>query len=132
MSDRRCARLLIEAAERDARTLRILLPTEVSDEVFGFHAQQAAEKAMKAQIALLGETYPLTHSNHHLLRRLVDLGVDMEPFVELLDFDPYAVRFRYENLPPHQGPMDRGRAIQLVDALIAEVRQAFRGETESR
>lgn len=112
--------------------MRILRRTEVSDEVFGFHAQQAAEKAMKARIALLGEMVPLTHGNHRLLRRLVDLGVDMEPFTGLLDFDPYAVRFRDEALPRQRSPLDRERAIQLVESLLEEVRRALSRRAEDR
>ena len=32
-----------------------------ADEIAGFLAQQATEKLVKAWIALLGETYPITH-----------------------------------------------------------------------
>ena len=49
MSDVKCARMLLDAAERDVGALRVMLPSgEVSDEVFGFHVQQAAEKSLKA------------------------------------------------------------------------------------
>ena len=40
---------------------------DISDEVLGFHVQQAAEKSLKAWLALLGETYPLTHNLDTLL-----------------------------------------------------------------
>ena len=44
MSDRSCARMLLEAAGRDLEILRLMARTgEGSDEVFGFHAQPAAE-----------------------------------------------------------------------------------------
>ena len=61
MSDPKCARMLLDAAERDVEALRFMCRSdEISDEVFGFHVQQAAEKSFKAWLALLGETYPLT------------------------------------------------------------------------
>ena len=38
-----------------------------ADEIFGFHVQQAAEKLLRAWLALLGEVYPLTHDLDLLL-----------------------------------------------------------------
>ena len=61
MSDRKQARELIEAAERDLSALRGMGDAGVfADEIFGFHVQQAVEKSFKAWLALLGETYPTT------------------------------------------------------------------------
>ena len=37
------------------------------DEIFGFHAQQAVEKALKAWLTEVGVTYPLTHDLSLLL-----------------------------------------------------------------
>ena len=71
MSDPKQARVLLEAAERDASALRGMGDAAVfADEVFGFHAQQAAEKLFKAWLALLGETYPMTHDLSELLELL--------------------------------------------------------------
>ena len=62
MSDLKCARALLDVAEQDILTLRALLAaTEVGDGVFGFHVQQAAEKSLRAWLALLGVKFPLTH-----------------------------------------------------------------------
>ena len=60
MSDPKCAGSMLRAAERDLLTLRSMTAA-APDESFGFHVQQAAEKAFKAWLAVLGETYPLTH-----------------------------------------------------------------------
>ena len=46
MSDPKCARVMLQAAERDVLTLRDM-SSRVPDESFGFHVQQAAEKALK-------------------------------------------------------------------------------------
>ena len=63
MSDAKCAGMLVEAARRDIEALRVMRGTDgIPDEIYGFHVQQAAEKLLKAWIALLGESYPLTHS----------------------------------------------------------------------
>jgi HEPN domain-containing protein len=45
-------------------------PGVFADEVFGFHAQQAIEKTLKAWIALLGQEYPFVHDVDALLNRL--------------------------------------------------------------
>ena len=95
MTDPKCARVLIEAARRDVGALRVMRGSdEVSDEVFGFHVQQAAEKALKARLALLGETYPLTHNLEGLLDLLEGRGVAVEPYRQLAGYTPYAVEFR--------------------------------------
>ena len=70
--------------------------SEAPEESFGFHLQQAVEKATKAWIAGLGGQYPLTDGIETLLRRLEALSMDMAPFEGLAEFTPYAVRFRYE------------------------------------
>jgi hypothetical protein len=45
MSDREHAKEILEAARRDLRALHGMNDPQVfSDEIFGFHAQQAAEK----------------------------------------------------------------------------------------
>ena len=62
MRDLKCVRLLLAAADRDIEILQLMYDsTGGSDEIFGFHAQQAAEKSLKAWLAFLGEVYPLTH-----------------------------------------------------------------------
>ena len=62
MSDLKQARVLLMSAKRDISALHGMADASVfADEIFGFHAQQAAEKLLKAWLALLGETYPTIH-----------------------------------------------------------------------
>ncbi len=61
MSDRKYARALVKAAESDMRALQGMSEPEFfSDEIAGFHAQRAAEKLLKAWLAVLGVSFPLT------------------------------------------------------------------------
>ena len=122
MSDPRCARMLFRAAERDLLTLRSMT-ADAPDESFGFHVQQAAEKAFKAWLALLGEKYPLTHNLEALLDLLAARSVDTEPFQTLIDYTPYAVEFRYEGLESDAEPIDRESALALVAAFLEQVRR---------
>lgn len=124
MTDPKCARVLLEAAGRDLGALRVMRRSdEVSDEVFGFHVQQAAEKALKARLALLGETYPLTHNLEALLDLLKGRGVANEPYRELVGYTPYAVEFRYEGVESGTESIDRDEALSLVESLLEEVRR---------
>ena len=122
MSDVKCARMMYRAAERDVLTLRSMT-ADAPVESFGFHAQQAAEKALKAWLALLGEVYPLTHSIEDLLDLLADRGAPVEPFRSLVDYTPYAVEFRYEGVGPEAEPIDRENAITLVEPLLEQVKR---------
>ena len=121
MSDVKCARMLLDAAERDLLTLRNMT-AGVPDESYGFHVQQAAEKSFKAWLALLGETYPLTHNLEVLVDLLADRGVATKPFQELISYTPYAVEFRYGGAGLTE-PIDRKGALGLVGALLEQVRE---------
>lgn len=56
------ATALLQTARRDHDALlaTAALP-QVADSIYGFHAQQSVEKALKAWLALRDERYPLTH-----------------------------------------------------------------------
>ena len=121
MSDPKCARMLLGATERDVLTLRNMT-AGAPDESYGFHLQQAAEKSFRAWLALLGETYPLTHNLETLVNLLAGRDVDVEAHRELTVYTPYAVEFRYGGLDPGAEPIDRKAALALVEALLEQVR----------
>ena len=122
MSDPKQVRVLLEAAERDASALCGMGdPAVFADEIFGFHAQQAVEKLLKAWLASLGETYPLTHDLASLLDMLKTRGVDIAQFDEMVDYTRYAVRLRYAGADPDGRPLDRDHALGQVEALLEEV-----------
>ena len=124
MSDVKCARVMLQAAERDLLTLRGMT-AGVPEESFGFHVQQAAEKSFKAWLALRGTTYPLTHNLELLLDRLVAQGVATQPFEKLIGYTPYAVEFRYEGIGSSTEVIDREGVLTLVEALLGRVRGEF-------
>jgi HEPN domain-containing protein len=55
------AEVLVRKAEDDANAMRLLADAEVSDEIVGFHAQQAVEKWLKAVLGL-GESSSSTRT----------------------------------------------------------------------
>ena len=124
MSDRKCARAIIKAAEADMRALQGMSDPEFfSDEIVGFHAQQAAEKLLKAWLALLGFTFPLTHDIGALLDLLGESEPDAETFRGLIALNPVAVQFRYEVVGKEMEPLDRGSLVKEL-RLLAERVQA--------
>jgi len=61
------AQLLLRKAEQDAVVVsRAVTDSEISDEIAGFHTQQAAEKAMKAVLSVRGIAYRRTHDLLHI------------------------------------------------------------------
>ena len=123
MSDPKCARVLVEAAERDLSALRGMTDENVfADEIAGFLAQQATEKLVKAWIALLGDSYPITHDIAQLPEVLTARkppGIDLGALVELT---PYAVRFRYAGRLPDAPALDRAKTVVRIDELLEQVR----------
>ena len=121
MSDPKCARALLDAADRDILTLREMT-ARAPDESFGFHVQQAAEEALKAWLCALGQTYPLRHDLDDLFDLLASRGAAVRFFRPLADFTPYAVQFRYEGLGPGHEAVDRPAALARVEELARHVR----------
>lgn len=124
MSDLKCARILIEAADKDMAALRSMGDAAIfADEIFGFHAQQAAEKSFKAWLALLGEIYPLTHDLQRLLEMLIAREPEAGRFEALTDMTSYAARFRYVPQDAPAGSLDREMIVEEVSTLLEEVRR---------
>ena len=57
-------------------------------------------------------------------------GADVARFDGLVDYTRYAVRLRYAGADPGARPLDRPRAIEQVEALLATVRRRL-AETEA-
>jgi HEPN domain-containing protein len=88
---------LLKLAARDYQAALTLAQAEDSQtDAAGFHLQQAAEKSLKAWLALKGIDYPRTHDLNLLLGLLEDQGESVEVFWSLLELNPFAVQFRYE------------------------------------
>jgi HEPN domain-containing protein len=128
MSDREHARALLRMAKRDldAITGMISLAPEsselfFSDEIFGFHAQQAAEKCLKAWVAGLGLRYPRSHDLMVLIELLAEAGEDTVDLETLVDLNPFAVEFRYEVMDPDEDKLDRSGILVKVTTVFDHV-----------
>jgi HEPN domain-containing protein len=112
------AQLLQRKAARDLAVLRKLIgDPAISDETLGFHAQQAAEKLIKALLALGGHEYPRTHDLGLLLDLLASLDVQIpEALLSVEILTPFATVFRYDDLPL-EAAIDRQEWLPLLLAL---------------
>jgi len=123
------ARRLLTAAGKDLQALTGMADPDVfADEVFGFHAQQAAEKILKAWLAWLSIVYPRTHDLSLLLGRLLDEGANVQRWYGLIEYAPYAVQYRYEGFDSMGAGLDRAETVRRLAELMLEVEGMVRRE----
>lgn len=109
---REYAELLLERASSDLAACRVLIANEdMLDDVVGFHAQQAVEKALKVALVLADIDFPRSHD----LRELTDVAIDNhlevpEAIKEARWLTPWAAQLRYEMLEP----LDRDAALTIA------------------
>ena len=116
------ARTLNRMAGKDLKALKAMGDVDAfDDEIFGFHAQQAVEKSLKAWIAALGGTFGFTHDLRILLLTLRGLGCEIEPLKDLVRLNVYAVQLRYEPVESLFGGIDRPAVFARVEALHEKV-----------
>jgi HEPN domain-containing protein len=117
MPHQRHIELLLTKAAQDEYVLDKLLPdADAPVEAFGFHAQQAAEKLLKAIIVAAGSEYGLTHQLADLMDAAREAGADVpSAFDDLRYLTPFAVQFRYDVFPDEpEEPVDKAHTRQLV------------------
>lgn len=108
--------ILARKAQADATVVRkFASSSEITDDIIGFHAQQAVEKWLKAVIASQGTEFEYTHDLHRLLMLAThgsgELPVDTDAVIALTQ---YAVPLRYEDLLDAE-PLDRDATVALVE-----------------
>ncbi len=124
MRDLEQARALLEAVRRDLGALRGMQDAATfADEIFGLHVQPAAEKGLKAWLALEGVVYPRTHDLSRLLNVLTEREAEVAPFQDLIEYNPYAVQLRYETFDSDAESLDREQAIQRSGSFRDHVRR---------
>lgn len=117
------ARGLLLMARKDFDAMRGMIGNSLfADEVFGFHAQQAIEKSLKAWLATRSIDFPLTHDLSRLLGLLEEAGVDVNLFWPLVQYTVFAVQARYEaGLMESEASIDRLAVIAEVEHLVTTV-----------
>jgi HEPN domain-containing protein len=131
MRDLEHAHLMLRLAKDDLTALEVMESSpRISLGIFGFHAQQVVEKALKAWLSLLGVSYPRTHVLYALFALLEAHGTaTISEFRHLQSLTPFGVQFRYEAYANFDEPLDRSEVIRHVNALLTHVETLIR-ETE--
>jgi HEPN domain-containing protein len=113
---------LLQKANNDLTALIHMQDEEAfSEEIFGFHLQQAVEKSLKAWLSVLGILYPKTHDLNLLVSMLEKSGQDISAYENFVEYNVYAVQFRYEDIDITDPPLVRSDCIQQVKDLIDHV-----------
>ena len=128
MGESDAALLLMRKADEGLQALGNMLdPASFSNAIFGFHAQQAVEKATKAWLIVAGWDPPNSHDLRSLFMELEQrCGVDAVQLRLLLELNAYAVRWRYGD--DSTGPvLNRLAVLGKVVAFTALARAAVVG-----
>jgi HEPN domain-containing protein len=109
--------LLRKAAQDEALLDQVLTSDQVSDEIIGFHCQQAVEKILKALLSDLEIRFRKTHELGALAALLSQSGYRLPEELENLDMlTPFSSIYRYED---YEAPisLDRIAARETVRQL---------------
>jgi len=112
-------------AREDLMAARAVLREGLSNQAC-FHAQQCAEKCLKAMVAQSGLAPPRTHSIQELVNRLppTTLTCDADDLAEL---DDYYIPTRYPDALPGMLPDglptegDANRAVAIASDVLADI-----------
>jgi HEPN domain-containing protein len=89
------ARKWLRYAEADLAVARSPLPEDALLELWGFHAQQAAEKAIKAVLISLQLEFPRSHNIEFLIGLLPPTVAQTDALAEAHILTAYATVYRY-------------------------------------
>lgn len=121
--------LLRKAAQDEALLDQVLTSGQVSDEIIGFHCQQAAEKMAKALLSDLGVRFRKTHEIGALMSLLAEAGHPLPAQFEDLDvLTPFGAIYRYEDYDAPV-PLDRPAARGMLRELRLWVEDKLRERT---
>ncbi len=123
MTDHDHALMLFGMSMKDFQALCGMIDSaQFADEVFGFHAQQAVEKALKAWLSEKNLEYPQTHDLGLLLSLLKESGEKVGGLELLVEYNSFAVQYRYEAMDLSEEPaLDRKAIVESVRALTWKV-----------
>jgi HEPN domain-containing protein len=110
------AAVLARKAADDAKAMQLLAPNQgISDEIIGFHAQQAVEKWLKAVLGFRGVEFEYTHDLHRLIAEVTAVTGEF-PFdvPEVVALTEHAVPLRYDEILETE-PLDRQAVVRLVE-----------------
>jgi HEPN domain-containing protein len=112
----------LRIAQRDLRAAMAMADSSVfGEDTWGFHLQQAIEKALKAWLLVITPVHPpFSHNLRLLFQMLRDQGAAVEPYITLSRFTLFAVLWRYDEESDLEN-LDRAAWNQLCADLLDHV-----------
>ena len=118
------AHILMKMAQKDFKAMQGMKDAvQFDEEIFGFHAQQAVEKILKAWLTILGGRYPRTHDLSLLFYLLEEKGTVCTRYLDLVELNAFAVQFRYNAFDMEYERLDRPALIGHVEELMQKIEQ---------
>ena len=111
------AAILLRKAREDLQTLEVLIGSgQAPASSMGFHAQQAAEKAIKAVLSHRNVVFPRTHNLRVLVSLLPGSATSPPPDAEMLPrLTPFGVVLRYDEVEETENQLpDQGQLLTWV------------------
>lgn len=115
------------SAEGDLRLARLASEdTGIGPEYSCFHAQQAAEKALKAVLLSRGREFPYTHDIEELLRLAEEAGLPLPESVRQADvLTPFAIETRYPGYWEEIREEEEAEALRIASEVVEWARQVI-------
>jgi HEPN domain-containing protein len=118
----------LDNAHADLAMARAPLPAGATYEMLCFHAQQAAEKAIKAVLLSCSVDFPFTHDLAALLNLLPDAIPHPVAPLEIVDLNPYAVTTRYPGELEAVTGEEYREALRAAEAVVAWAESILAGD----
>jgi HEPN domain-containing protein len=109
----------LSRARADLALARVNLPEGGRYEDLCFHAQQAAEKALKSVYRHRGWTFRHVHDVEELITGLLSRGMEVpDPVRSAIVLTSYASEVRYPGLYEPVQERDRDEAVKMAEAVV--------------
>jgi HEPN domain-containing protein len=119
----------VRYARADLAVARLPLPDDGLWETHCFHAQQAAEKSVKAVLLDRGIEFPFTHNLERLLE-LLPADIAQPPDLSAAAYlTPYATSLRYPGGEPQVTEDEYREAVRLAELVVAWAERIIAGGT---
>ena len=126
----RKVRQWLDHAEEDLKLARhgFSLGSAPPFRLIAYHAQQCAEKHLKAYLVFHGIDFPYTHNLARLLELCAEESSWGEQLPEAEELTPYAITTRYPGEDEEVSEQEARRAVEIADRVREVVRQALTAE----
>jgi HEPN domain-containing protein len=106
----------------------LTLPDDCPYRLVAYHAQQCAEKYLKAYLVLRGVDFPFTHNLARLLELCSEQSAWGEQLKDVEELTPFAITARYPGNDEPVSEADARRTVDIAKRARAHVRAALGAE----